>query len=124
MLNITFDESKTIVLLEPEAPLTQNDFEAAKRLIKSYIQTKEEITGIIIHTQLFPGWEMFSALVENLKFIEEHSLSVKHVGFVSNSILEPIARQIAGHFVGARIRIFPYNQLESARKWMLNDCDA
>jgi hypothetical protein len=61
MLSVTIDEENVIAILEPEGPLTKNDFESAARVIDSYIEDTNKLIGLIIHTKSFPGWDSFAA---------------------------------------------------------------
>jgi hypothetical protein len=120
MLSITLDKEKAIVTLEPEGALTKEDFETAVKVIDPFIEERGRLTGVIIATEKFPGWEDFSALIEHLTFIKNHHKKVKKLAFVTDTeILGKFAENIGAHFVDAEVRYFPYAQRKEAREWIL-----
>lgn len=124
MLSITFDESHSIVTLEPDDVLTVDDFNSARRIIDEHLALKGELKGIIIQTESFPGWRSFQAFLAHLKFVREHHRWIKHVALVTNSPMATLAEALANHFVSAKIRHFSFEEIEHARLWILNDRDA
>ena len=72
MLSVIIDETNGIAILEPDGPLSKNDFESATRIIDPYIEQNGQLNGLIIHTESFPGWDSFAALFSHLKFVKEH----------------------------------------------------
>ncbi|NOR72595.1 MAG: STAS/SEC14 domain-containing protein, partial [Mariprofundaceae bacterium] len=69
MLNVTVNREDGIAILEPDGALTQKDFESAAAIIDPFIESKEKLNGVIIHTREFPGWDSFTALLSHLKFV-------------------------------------------------------
>jgi len=120
MLNVNLDEAKGIATLEPNGKLSQNDFEAAAKVIDPYIEKAGKLNGIIVHVKSFPGWDSFGALVKHLKFVKEHHKNVERVAFATDSPIGGFAEHIASHFVNALIKHFSFDQLEDAEKWILN----
>lgn len=123
MLSIDFDETAGIAILEPDGPLTKNDFESAARTIDPYIERGSALNGLIVHTESFPGWESFAALVSHLKFVKEHHRKVSRIAFSTDSAIGSYAETIASHFVNADIRSFSYRELEQAKKWVGNNAE-
>ena len=123
MLSVTFDESRSIITLEPDNPLTIEDFQSAKRIIDDHLSLKGRLKGIIIQTEDFPGWVSFKALLGHLKFIKDHHQWVKHVALVTNSPTAQLAETLATHFIKAKIRHFSFDEEEHARGWIMNDND-
>ena len=120
MLNIILDREKAIVTLEPEGALTKEDFETAVKVIDPFIEEHGKLTGLIIATESFPGWEDFSAMVEHLTFIKNHHKKVKRLAFVTDSkLLGKFSEKVSAHFVDAEIKYFPYAQRKEAREWIL-----
>lgn len=123
MLSVTFDETRSIITLEPDSPLTIEDFQSAKRIIDEHLSLKGRLKGIIIQTEAFPGWTSFRAFLGHLKFIKDHHQWVKHVALVTNSPAAQLAETLAKHFINAKIRQFSFDEEEHARSWILNDND-
>jgi len=123
MLFVTFDESRSIITLEPDASLTKEDFQSATRIIDEHLSLKGEIKGIIVQTETFPGWASFQAFLSHLKFIKDHHQWIKHIALVTNSRARKLAEPLAKHFISAKIMQFSFDEAEHARRWILNDND-
>ena len=118
MLSVTIDETNGIAILEPDGPLSKNDFESATRIIDPYIEKNGKLNGIIIHTESFPGWNSFAALSSHLKFVKEHHKSISRVALSTDSVVGNFGETIASHFVNAEIKLFSFQELEQARNWV------
>jgi hypothetical protein len=121
MLKVYLSEAEGIAILEPDGELSESDFKTAAEIIDLYIEKVGKLNGIIIHVKSFPGWDSFSALVTHLKFVKEHHKKVSCVAFVTNSIVGELAEHIANHFVSAKVKNFSFDELEDAKKWILDD---
>jgi hypothetical protein len=111
------DESAQLVVLEPDGALSEADFKAAAATIDPLIE-QGRLKGLVIHTETFPGWDSFGALVSHLRFVRDHHERVRRVAVVTDSRLGDLAEKLAGHFVSAQIRHFPFAEIESARHWI------
>jgi SpoIIAA-like len=120
MLNIKLDSITGIAILRPEGALSEVDFDKAAGVIDPYIETHGKLKGLIICTQTFPGWKSFGSLVKHFKFVKNHHSKLSHVALVTDSELGDLAEKIAGHFISAKIKYFPYNQFSKAQNWILN----
>jgi DNA primase large subunit len=118
MLKVDLDEKESIAILEPSGALCENDFGLAVKAIDPFIEKTGKLEGIIIYVESFPGWESFSALLKHLKFIKEYHKKVSSVAFVTNSAVGEIAEHVGSHFVNAKIKIFSFDELEDAKKWI------
>ena len=118
MLSVEIDEVNGIAILEPDGPLSKNDFESATRIVDPYIEDNGHLNGLIIHTESFPGWESFASLCSHLKFVKEHHKKISRVAFSTDSAVGNFAQSIASHFVNAEIKLFPYQELEQAKDWI------
>ena len=121
MLTVRIDEANGLVILEPDGPLSVNDFESAAKIIDPYIEKIGQLHGLIIYAKSFPGWDSFAALSSHLRFVKEHHKKISRVAFATDSLVGNIAEAIAGHFVNAEIQLFAYQELEQARKWVAGD---
>ena len=118
MLSVTIDEENGIVVLEPEGPLSKNDFESAARIIDPYIEDANQLIGLIIHTKSFPGWDSFAALISHLRFVKEHHKKLLRVALSTDSTVGKFAESVASHFINAEIKHFSYQQMDQARLWV------
>ncbi len=119
MLNVTLDKTNSIVTLEPEGVLKKDDFDAAVKIIDPYIEENGKLNGLIIETESFPGWDDFAALSRHITFVKNHHQKIKRLAFVTDSIVGSFVQTIASHFVEAEIKSFPFEDMEEARKWIL-----
>ncbi len=121
MLNITLDEQHGIAILEPDSPLSKEDFQSAAGIIDPYIETNGHLNGLIIHTESFPGWDSFRAMHSHLTFVKEHHKKVPRIAFVTDSVISNLAETIGSHFVNADIKSFDYGELGKATAWILGE---
>jgi len=117
MLSVEIDEVNGLAILEPDGPLSKEDFVHAAKVIDPYIEKTDQLNGLLIHTKTFPGWESFAALVSHLKFVQEHHRMVSRVALSTDSVIGNFAEAIASHFVNAEIKLFSYHELEQAKNW-------
>jgi hypothetical protein len=120
MLKVELDEANGTVTLLPEGALTAQDFEYAAGVIDPYLEKSEYLKGVIILTKAFPGWESFGAFLKHFKFVKDHHEKVSKVALVTDSLLGDIGEYIAGHFVSAEIKHFPFDELNVAQNWIVN----
>lgn len=118
MLAVEIDEFNGIAILEPDGPLSKEDFIHAAKLIDPYIEKAARFSGLLIHTKSFPGWESFAGLSSHLKFVQEHHKKVSRVALSTDSVVGNFAEAIASHFVSAEIKLFSYEELEQAKDWV------
>ncbi len=117
MLGVKIDAEKGIATLCPDGPLSKEDFIEAAALIDPYLEKTARLTGLLIHTESFPGWDSFAALSSHLSFVKEHHKKIARVAFATDSMIGNFAEIVASHFVNAEIKLFPYQELEQAREW-------
>ncbi len=122
-LSVILDEKKSIAILEPHGPLSENDFKEASEQIDSFLEKNERLNWIIIYAKSFPYWETFSWLLSHLKFIRNHQKKVVYLAFVTDSTAWVLAEKIWDYFVKAKIKNFDSNELEVAKEWIISDQD-
>ena len=120
MLNVDLDKMTGIAIVRPEGALSERDFDGIASVIDPYLEEHDKLLGLIICTEKFPGWESFGSFVKHVKFIKGHHKKLAHVALVTDSEVADVAEKIAGHFISAKIKHFPYVDLNEAKKWMLN----
>jgi stage II sporulation SpoAA-like protein len=119
MLNVTLDCANRIAILEPNGALSAEDFANAAEQIDPIIEATGTLNGLIIHAELFPGWDSFGGLISHLKFIKKHHEYVTKVAFVTDSGAASIIEHIGKHFVSAETKLFPFPDMEAAKNWIL-----
>jgi tRNA U38,U39,U40 pseudouridine synthase TruA len=119
MLSFKILNSEGIVIIEPNGTLQKTDFEQLTSKVDTYINEKGDINGIIIHSKKFPGWDSFGAFTHHIKFIKDHHRKIKKIAAVTDSKFMSIAPTVANHFVSAEVRHFSYNEIDAAKKWIV-----
>ena len=120
MVNIELDKDAGLAIVQPDGALTENDFDAIAKVIDPYLEQNGNLNGLIIATEDFPGWDSFSTMVTHFKFVKDHQQKLSHVALVTNSKLGNVAEKLAGHFISAQLKHFPYGQLDEAKSWIKN----
>jgi hypothetical protein len=120
MLSIELDSTAGLAIVRPEGALTESDFESIAGVIDPYLEERGELNGLIIYTKDFPGWDSFGAMIKHVKFVKNHHQKLSHVALVTDSKFGKVAEKIAGHFVSADVKHFPYRQFAEAKSWILD----
>ena len=121
MLHVTLQPNYGIAILEPEGALTEADFLEAKGIIDPYIAKSGGLKGVMIYTESFPGWESFNALLSHLSFVKEHHKFITKVALVTDSVMGSLLTPLVTHFVSAKVQLFPYSDVESAKSWLMEN---
>lgn len=114
-------EDNGIVLVEPISSLTSDDFRRLSDAVDARLEKQPALRGLLIHSKEFPGWENFASLVAHIRFVRDHHKKVERVALVTDSSLGSMIEMLAKHFVGAKVRHFPYADLEVAKDWIESD---
>ncbi len=121
MLNIEIDNKNRIAILQPHGSLSESDFVKVSEAIDPCIAENGSLLGLIISTKDFPGWESFGALISHIKFVKNHHAKVSKIAIVTDSKIGDLGEKVTNHFLSAKIKHYPYDQLDDARNWILND---
>jgi len=108
-------EEKTLVLY-PQEPLSSKDFKAVSKKIEA--QEHENLKGLIIEAESFPGWEDFSGFLSHIKFIREHHNRISRVAAVTDSQVIPALQSIGQHFVNPEVKQFDPGEKSKALNWI------
>ena len=119
MIEVTLQPNYGIVILEPKGSLTVQDFQQVTEVIDPYILSSGGLKGLMILAESFPGWDSFSALSSHLSFIKNHHQFVLKVAIVTNAVIGHLAGMLAEHFVAAQVRTFSFEDIDSAKSWLL-----
>ena len=119
MLNIELNKEAGLAIVQPEGTLSESDFDTVASVIDPYLEEHGELNGLIIYTKDFPGWDSFGAMLKHFKFVKDHQQKLSHVALVTDSAIGNLAEKIAGHFISAEVKHFPYSQVVDAKSWIL-----
>ncbi|MFY9767460.1 MAG: STAS/SEC14 domain-containing protein [Mycobacterium sp.] len=120
MIEYNLDTAHSILLVHPKSALDKNDFAELTKAVDPQIEATGDLAGLIIDAPSFPGWDSFGTMVTHLRFVQDHHKRVKKVALVTDSHIGDVAERLASHFVAAKVRHFPGEQLEQARRWIIN----
>jgi hypothetical protein len=123
MIEYNLDTKHSTLLIHPTSALDKNDFAELTEAVDHHIETTGDLAGVIIDAPAFPGWDSFASMVSHFRFVRDHHERVKKVAIVTNSHIGDIAERLASHFVAAKVRHFPGEQLEQARLWINGGAD-
>ena len=118
MIDFDLDTAHSVLLVRPESSLQETDFADLAKAVDPQIEAKGHLAGLIINAQKFPGWDSFGAMVKHFRFVKDHQKHIKKVALVTDSHFGDVAEHLAAHFVSAKVRHFPGEQLDQARHWI------
>lgn len=107
-----------ILIVTPQGPLEESDFEELARVVDPWIEDNGELHGLMIYVESFPGWEDFAALASHLKFVKDHQKHIAKVAAVTDSGFLSIMPRVVDHFVHAEVRHFDYADRQAAMDWL------
>jgi hypothetical protein len=113
-----------VIVVEVEAPLRAQDFDALALTADTWIEAHGELRGLVIHAREFPGWENLVSFLRHVRFVRDHHRKVKRVALATDGKLASLAPRLAEHFVKAEVKSFAYGELDSAIAWAGNPAEA
>ncbi len=119
MLRVSIQQANAIAVMEPQGPLSEQDFINAAEIIDPYMRAYGYLNGILILTKDFAGWQSFAAIAQHMDFIKDHHQYIKRIAIVTDSVLGNFASVLASQFVHSEIKWFNYDDLDSAQLWLL-----
>ena len=116
MIDVSIANNYCVV--EPQGPLTAEDFTEISSRVDPVIEREGELDGLIIKTREFPGWESFGDMVEHFKFVRSHHQKIEKIALVTDAKVAEFFPKIANHFVKAQVRQFDYDEFDEAVDWI------
>jgi len=120
MIEFDLDTANSILLVRPQSALEEKDFVELAEAVDPQIEAHGDLAGLIINAPKFPGWDRFGTMVEHFRFVKDHHKHIEKVALVTDSYLGDIAERLGSHFVAAKVRHFPGEQLDQARQWIID----
>jgi len=121
MLNYELNRTEGILILKPTGPLESTDFEKLAGEVDPYIIENGTLSGLMIYTKSFPGWDNFAAFLSHIKFVINHHQKIKKIAAVTGRGFLSIMPQVANHFIRADVRHFDYDDMDTALNWLKAD---
>jgi len=118
MIEVKLNEDAGIVTVVPSTPLNKEDFTHLTNEVDPYFEKEGKLKGLIIQVKSFPGWEDFAGLLSHLQFVREHHKKIEKVAAVTDGRIISIMPKIVDHFVNAKVKYFPYENLDEAIEWV------
>src|SRR5262245_8578161 len=118
MLQFELLRNQGILVITPDGPLEEADFQRLAKEIDPFIAANGKLTGVMICAKSFPGWDSFGAFASHLRFVADHHRKIARIAAVSDSGFLKIAPRIADHFVQAEVRHFDFEQKDQALAWL------
>ena len=118
MISFERDEAAGVLTVRPEGKLEDRDCQSLAQAVDPFIYKKGHLSGLIIATEKFPGWENISGMVGHMKFVRNHHRDIARVALVTDSKIAGVAESLGKHFIRATIKRFPADAVGSAKAWI------
>jgi len=105
-------------LIEPQGPLTKDDFAAIADRIDPIIDNKGTLDALIVKTRDFPGWEELGDVIAHFRFIKNHHRLIKKIALVTDAKIAELFPVIVDHFVKAEVKHFAFDNFHEAVAWI------
>lgn len=105
-------------VIEPQGPLTKEDFAAIADRVDPLIANKGTLGGLIVRTREFPGWESLGDIIAHFRFVKNHHRLIKKIALVTDAKIAEVFPVIVDHFVKAEVKHFAFNDFNEAVEWM------
>ena len=120
MIEYDLDDEHAILEVRPKSALDKEDFAELATTVDPQIEAKWRPRRPHPQCAVIPGVGQFRAMVTHFRFVRDHHKHVKKIAVVTDSHLGDVAEHLTSHFVSAKIRHFPAEQLEQARQWIID----
>jgi hypothetical protein len=107
-----------VLVVQPEGALSVDDFDRLSGAIDPHIRERGKLSGLLIESRAFPGWDSVGALVRHLKFVRDHHSGIERVAVVTDSAFLKIAPGIAKRLLHPEIRVFASGERAKALAWL------
>lgn len=111
-------EESGILILRPHGELQAGDFDRLGRAIDPHIEASGGLSGLMVETESFPGWDDFSALIAHLRFVKDHQAKIRKIALVSDGRFFAMMPTLASRFLAAEVRRFAAEERDEALVWL------
>ncbi len=106
-----------VLVVEVSQPLRAQDFDAVAVTADSWIDAHGQLSGLVIHTREFPGWENLRGLIRQVQFVRDYHRKVKRIALAADTKLASLAQTLGEHFIQAQVKTFGYDDVAGAIAW-------
>lgn len=117
-LEFELDKQSGVLVLRPKDELEVGDFERVAATVDDYVGEVGGLSGLIVVTDEFPGWDSFAAMTSHFRFVREHHDKVRRVALVTSSRFLSALPRLAKLFVNAEVRHFDPSDIDAAHEWV------
>lgn len=107
-----------VLIIRPQGPLAKEDFYKLASIVDPWVEAHHKLHGLVICIQKFPGWENVGSFIDHIEFVKAHQRKVRRVAVAMDGVFPEMMSRIAGHFIEAKIKQFPFSQVEDAIQWV------
>ena len=118
MLNYSLMKPEGILLLEPNGPLTEQDFDGVSQDVDDFLAEHPKLHGVMIQSKDFPGWENWAGFSAHMGFVRSHRHQVEQIALVTDSHLAGMAEFVGRHLTHAEVRHFAFTEDAMAMQWL------
>lgn len=116
-----FDSKDNILTVTPTHALRVADFETLQTLLTQVYKETDIISGIIVNTQNFPGWEDLRSMLRHFEFLKDNRHHLEKVALCTDSqFVQKALPTVIKHLEDIDARIFKYGAIDEARNWLRN----
>lgn len=107
----------SVLVFEPEQDLRDADFEALVAAVGSWLDTRGELPGLVIHARVLPGWHELGCVVRHVRFVRGHRNRIHRIALATNTPLLGAGVRIAELLLSAEVKQFVHGALDRAVRW-------
>ena len=106
MLDYSISKPEGILVLEPQAPLTKEDFSGLGTEADSYLSSHAKLRGVLIHSKAFPGWKDFGGFAAHMRFVREQHEQVARGAVLKDTPFAGILQSSGQDLLTSEVRRF------------------
>ncbi len=116
-----YDKNDNILTIIPSHALGINDFEKMQNLLSQVYKETKVISGLIINTKEFPGWEDLRGLLRHFEFLKDNRKHIEKIAICTDSeLVRNALPAVNNHLKDVDAKVFEYGAIDEARNWLRN----
>jgi hypothetical protein len=116
-MTFEFLDEQGVLVLQPNGKLDAADFARVAKEIDPYIKNKDDLNGLVIVADRFPGWRDLSAMAAHFRFVREHHRNIKRLAMVTDDRAMAALPSLARHLLVEESRHFGMAEKSEALAW-------
>ncbi len=119
-LKFTLDRDTGVLRVFPQESLDKEDFLALSEAVDGFLDQGGSLSGLVIDSERFPGWDDMGAFLAHVRFVREHHKLIPRVAVISDDSMLSAMPAFANHFVAADVRHFSVADCDDALSWVMD----